>query len=45
MFTSNECSSRIFYERWYHEVDEVKRVVETAAQIIRQDIHGMVYDK
>ena len=47
MFTSNEYSSGILYEhddRCYNEVDEEERVAETAAHIIRQNIHGMVYD-
>ena len=41
MFTSNEHSRGILYERWYYEVDE-KGVVETAVHIKRQNIHGTV---
>ena len=44
MLTSPEYSNGIFYDRWYNEVDEQKRVVEKAAHIIRQDIHELVYD-
>ena len=44
MFTSNEHSRGILYERCYFEVDE-KRVVETAGHIQRQNIHGIVYNR
>ena len=37
-------SNKIFYDRWYNEFDEEKQVAETAAHIIRQDIHMMIYD-
>ena len=45
MFTSNEYSGGILKDRWYNEEDEEKLAVETAPHIIRQDIHGMVYDR
>ena len=44
MFTSNEHSREILYDRCYYEVDE-KRVVDTAVHIKRQNIHGMVYNR
>lgn len=43
------CSSRILTDKWYgdrkikHE-DEVKRVIETAAKLIRQEIRSRAYD-
>ena len=42
--TRKPCSHPIFYDRWYNELDEEKQLVRTAAHIIRQDIHRMVYD-
>ena len=49
IFTFHEYSHQILHDRWYTERcgngnDERKRVVETAARIIRQDIRAMVYD-
>ena len=43
MFTSNEYMW--YNDRWYNEMDEEKRVVQTAAHIVRQDIHGMDYNR
>ena len=44
MLTFHVYNYGILYCRWYNELDEEKQVVETAAYIIRQDIHMMVYD-
>ena len=49
IFTFHEYSHKILHDRWYtdrcsSENDERKRVVETAARIIRQNIRAMVYD-
>ena len=43
MLTSHEYNCGILYHRWYNELDEEKQTVETAAYIIRQDIHRMVH--
>ena len=43
MFTSNEHSRGILYERWYYEVDE-NPVAETAVHFKKQNIHGMVHN-
>ena len=45
MFISNEYNSEILYDRWYKDVDEDMRVVETTAHIMKQDINGMVYNR
>ena len=49
IFSFHEYSDKILHDRWYtdrcsSEKDERKRVEETAARIIRQDIRAMVYD-
>ena len=44
MFTSHEDNCGILYDRWYNEMDEEKQVLERASHIIKQQIHGMVYD-
>ena len=44
MFTSREYNCGILYDKWYYELDEEKQLVGTAAHIIRQNIHRMVYD-
>ena len=49
IFTFHEYSHQILHDRWYtdscsSEKDERKRVLETAARIIRQNIRAMVYD-
>ena len=49
IFTFHEYSHKVLHDKWYsercdNEADERKRIVETAASIIRQDIRAMVYD-
>ena len=41
---SREYNCGILYNRRYNELDEEKQLVGTAAHIIRQNIHRMLYD-